>query len=948
MIRLSKKQLREKHAFVKRYMGEGNNATLSELNPNSNVHMKNVATLAGEIHTDVDVQVNRYILGEKIKEVFGKKVQKSYYKSLKKHEIYVNDESGLRPYCLAVSTVPFIYNGASNIVGDCKPPLHLASYCGSYINLLYAIAGQVVGAVADPSLLVYFHYFARKDYGADYLKTNKADIENFFQQIVYSGNSTAGSRNFQSPFWNMSLYDKYYFEALFGEAVYPDGTKADWEGYNELQKFFLNWFGEERHKAILTFPVITSNYLTENGKVKDTEFVDFLAEQMSKGVSFFHYHSDSVDSLSSCCFDGSQKVLVRRTKTGVVETTFKELWDNKYTSNDVNYHVFHNGHWVRGKLIQLSGKQMYKVVTSNKKELLITEDHLNPTMRGDVRTDKLNTDDYLMMNTKASQTYPEVDKGLTYADGFFIGMYLGDGSMATGGEFDVEYSVSLSLNEDKYISHQLKIESAVKQIDPSANVCLGKPYNNVYPVSIHSKKVVGFIREYVEGSYSYEKRLNLNFLLQSEEFRRGIVDGYYATDGGNSNRIYTTSSGLVDDMEALFTSLGIHTVIDVTDRTDEPVIIRDKAYNRNYPLYCIRWYSPSNKRNYPSIYKTKLNSTYFKVASIEKLDKVPDYVYCFEMENEEEPYFTLPNGVITHNCRLKNKIEANPFAYSIGGGGLLTGSVKVITLNINRLIQTKQDIAKKVKEVHQYLIAFRMLMQDFEDAHLMPLYDEGYIALDKQYITVGLNGIVEAAEFLGYEISPNEDYLGWVKNLFKTISDTNRAGAKFYTEMLGKKVLINTELIPAESVGVKLHNWDTRDGITSNRDCYNSYLYRVEDATLDFVDKFKMHGGDVLQYLDGGSAVHQNFEEIPNKGTWLKIIQKAIDTGSSYWTYNVKSTYCNKCGYIDMNTRNSCVKCNSTDVDYLTRVIGYLKKIKSFSAARQKEAGLRFYHKSVN
>ena len=108
-----------------------------------------------------------------------------------------------------------------------------------------------------------------------------------------------------------------------------------------------------------------------------------------------------------------------------------------------------------------------------------------------------------------------------------------------------------------------------------------------------------------------------------------------------------------------------------------------------------------------------------------------------------------------------------------------------------------------------------------------------------------------------------------------------------------------------------------------------------------------MHGGDILQYLDGGSCAHQNFEEIPSKGTWLKIIQKAIDTGSSYWTFNVKSTYCNSCGYIDMNTRQACSKCGSIDVDYLTRVIGYLKKIKSFSAARQKEAGLRFYHKSI-
>ena len=166
--------------------------------------------------------------------------------------------------------------------------------------------------------------------------------------------------------------------------------------------------------------------------------------------------------------------------------------------------------------------------------------------------------------------------------------------------------------------------------------------------------VVGFVREYVEGSYSYEKRLNLNALMQSEEFRKGIIDGYYATDGGNSNRIYTTSAGLVDDMEALFTSLGMQTVIDVTDRTDEPVIIRDKVYNRNYPLYCIRWYSSSNKRNYPSIYKTKLNSTYFKVVSIEKLDEIPEHVYCFEMENEDEPYFTLPKGIIPMSMRARS------------------------------------------------------------------------------------------------------------------------------------------------------------------------------------------------------------------------------------------------------------------------------------------------------
>jgi len=287
----------------------------------------------------------------------------------------------------------------------------------------------------------------------------------------------------------------------------------------------------------------------------------------------------------------------------------------------------------------------------------------------------------------------------------------------------------------------------------------------------------------------------------------------------------------------------------------------------------------------------------------------------------------------------------NQFAYSLGGTGMMTGSTKVITLNINRITQKRINLAKKVKDVHKYLIAYRVLMQDMEKAKLLPAYDEGYIALDKQYVTVGINGVVEAAEYLGYEITPNKEYLDWVKCLFGTISAENKRGAKEYTKMLGRKVLINTEMVPAENLGVKFAKWDRRSGLKVPRDCYNSYLYKVEDTTLDFVDKFEMHGGDVLRYLDGGSAVHQNFNEIPSKDTWLRIIQKAIDTGSSYWCYNTKSTVCEDCGYIDMHTRSSCIKCGSTNISWATRVIGYLKKIKSFSAARQKEAGLRFYHK---
>jgi ribonucleoside-triphosphate reductase len=162
---------------------------------------------------------------------------------------------------------------------------------------------------------------------------------------------------------------------------------------------------------------------------------------------------------------------------------------------------------------------------------------------------------------------------------------------------------------------------------------------------------------------------------------------------------------------------------------------------------------------------------------------------------------------------------------------------------------------------------------------------------------------------------------------------------------MGKKITFNTELVPAENLGVKFAKWDAKDGYKTYRDCYNSYLYRVEDPCVDIIDKFQIHGEETLKHLDGGSAVHINLEELPNKGTWLKIMDRATFYGTNYWTYNVRSTVCNHCGYIDKRDLTSCSKCGTIDVDHATRIIGYLKRITSFSDARQKEAGLRLYHK---
>ncbi len=600
MVKLNKRQLEDKVRYALEYMQPGNNATKSKYDANANVSNSNVATLAAEINKDIDIQVNRYYLGKKVQELFGKKAVKEMYKSIKNWEIYSHDESAIfsKAYCVAINLFPFLEQGMTSLGGESKAPQHLASFCGSYVNLIFAISSQFAGACADSSFLSYFHYFAKKDYGDNYLETHAIEIENSFQHIVYSISQPAAARGFQSCFWNISIFDEHYFNTLLGSLLMPDGSLLDWEGVDKIQRHFMKWFNKERTKALLTFPVISCSMLTKNGKVLDEKFKDFVAEELSEGNSFFVYTSDNVSSLSQC-------------------------------------------------------------------------------------------------------------------------------------------------------------------------------------------------------------------------------------------------------------------------------------------------------------------------------------------------------------CRLRSELDMNTFAYTMGSTGLDTGSKKVFTININRMVQDGRSIRDEVRKIHRYLIAYNEILYDMKSKGMMPVYDAGYVTLEKQYLTIGINGIVEAAEYLGYDINYNKPYMDWVAELLKSISEENKNASKLYSERFGKKIMFNTEFVPAENLGVKFAKADKKDGYKVNRDCYNSYLYRSEDDSIDFADKLRMHGKDTMQYCDGGSASHISLNEIPSKGTYLKIIDIATECGCPYFCTNIPSTCCEDCGYINKHYVHQCVKCGSSNVEHATRIIGYLKKIKSFSAARQKEAGLRFYHKNI-
>lgn len=304
MVKLTPNQIKEKIKFINFYSGGNQNASSSSvLDANANVELKNITTLSSEINKDINIQLNRSIIVEKLNKLFPEEnLGKEYIRQLENHEIYCHDESTILPYCVAIDATPFMYEGMTSLGGESKAPQHIYSYCGSYVNLIFAVASQFAGAVADVAFLKNFHYFAKKDYGNDYLETNKKEIENYLQHVVYTINQPAAARGFQAVFWNISIFDENYFEGLFGNSYYPDGSQPDWEGVKLLQEFFMKWFNKEREKALLTFPVVTASLIVdENKEAKDKDFEDFITEELSEGNSFFIYSSDNIDSLSSCC-----------------------------------------------------------------------------------------------------------------------------------------------------------------------------------------------------------------------------------------------------------------------------------------------------------------------------------------------------------------------------------------------------------------------------------------------------------------------------------------------------------------------------------------------------------------------------------------------------------------------------------------------------------------------
>nr|DAR98137.1 MAG TPA: anaerobic ribonucleoside triphosphate reductase [Caudoviricetes sp.] len=360
----------------------------------------------------------------------------------------------------------------------------------------------------------------------------------------------------------------------------------------------------------------------------------------------------------------------------------------------------------------------------------------------------------------------------------------------------------------------------------------------------------------------------------------------------------------------------------------------------------MRWFNEERRR--------KLLT--FPVETVNLLDDGHDYVdsewkdFVAEMWSKGHSFFVYRSDSVdslSSCCRLRNELQDNTFSYTLGAGGVSTGSKCVISININRLVQDAvwdtplRDIMDRmeiqIEKIHKYLIAFNEILKERLAAGLLPVYDAGYIALDKQYLTIGVNGLVEGAEALNIPVeADNPEYIAYVDAVLSPIYAANRAART-------SELMFNTEMVPAEGLGVKNVAWDKASKLYVPRDCYNSYFFVVEDPTLNVLDKLRFHGKAFTRYLDGGSACHINLDEHLTKEQYLLLLNASIRTGCNYLTFNVPNTLCNSCGYISKHRLDACPKCGSSDLDYATRIIGYLKLISRFAHDRQIEANKRHY-----
>jgi len=913
---------------------------------NANASHKDIASLLAEKGKSIDKLIAMNKIFYEIKKQYGLATAKEWLKNEYLGGFYMHDfpSATFKPYCFAYDLTRlakeglFFLNGYNN-----EGPKHLTTFLDDVIEYISFMCNRSSGAVGIPNILVWTYYFYKHDLENGYfIKDKDYYLRQCFQKFIYRLNQPF-MRIDQSAFVNVSIFDREYYTSLFGDLIFPDDTLAiDYiDEFLEHEKIFMDVVSEVRAHNMFTFPVLTYSLLYQDGKFVDEDFARWCSDYNCKWNDSNFFVGRDVTTLSNCPLKGDTEVLYWSDYYNEFKhSPIKELYFNLQRDNKNTVKVMSNGKLIECRINKFNESADYKITLTNNATITTTANHLNKVWGKDyVKTKELTTNDYLPI----SLTPYEASDNLTYEEGKIVGMFLGDGSYRNQHELTFSLNRITDADDIEFIEDYCQRHFNAKI---TKNILESKISNNDYCVNltVNSDYCRGLIEQFVIGDSAINKEINLRVLNCSKEFRQGIIDGWYTTDGTNGTRLSTSSKALVESATILFASLGKAVNITEDNRDDR------LSSNTNY---IIRWYEPGSRTKLKDIYIIDNDYIWFKIKSIERTNKT-DVAYCFEVIDDlEAPEFMLANGIVTHNCRLlSDTTKLKGFFNSIGGTELRIGSVKVNTINLLHMFYELGDdvtenkylslLKKRALLCCKALDRVRYIISRNIQKGLLPNYCDGGMGLEQQYCTVGILGLYEVVDKFGYITEDefgNKSYtdkgIELADKIFKTINEVKDSFTNDYS--------FNIESVPAERAAVNLCAKDsTLYGVRDYEIYSNQWIPLTKKCTIS--EKIRL-SAILDEKCSGGAIAHINLESnFPNSDMAWDMLNRIAEKGVFYFAFNTKINCCkNGHGFVGTNI---CPECGKPVADTWQRIVGFLTPSKAYSKDRKKEFTAREWYDS--
>lgn len=888
--------------------------------------------------------MNKYINSEVSKdywlhEVYPENIAKAYVDG----HIHLHDLGGLSLYCCGYSLKEILLKGVRGVpnIPVSAPAKHLDSVLNQIANLTTIYQNEIMGAVAFNGFDTLLAPFIKID------KLNYEQVKQSIQNYVFSINSN--SRAGAEPAFSNVTFDLTPPEDMLNEYAIVGGDLVSFT-YGSCQQemdmlnraFFETMLEGDAEGKLFAYPIPTYNihkrfdWDNPNNKM--------LWEMAGKYgtpyfANFINSDLDITDVRSMCPLSGKTKILYRNPRNKHWScSTIANIYDmmNKPTTTYTYIDVLANGGVVRCKVNKFNTPASYVITLSNNQQIVTTADHLNKVYGKDyVKTSELTTQDYLPVYRHPTT----LQDNMTYEEGKLIGMFLGDGSYRNQGG-----GVVFSLNRE---SKQHLIDFIYEYCPKHYNATISEQdciseisgKNSCVNVCVNSKALDGLIRQFVTGENALTKGIDYSVVNTSEEFRRGIIDGLYETDGGNSGRIYTSSPNLVEGITVVCATLGIPVSVNEDNR--------EGRLGTN-TCYTVRMYSaPAHKNGYKDVYKLDDNYIWFKIKNISYRQCNSAAVsYCLEVLDDDAPEeFMLANGVITHNCRLRLDLtELRHRNGGLFGAGDSTGSIGVVTINLPRLgYECKGDKEKFYRELDKYLCIAKdsleikrdWLQKNVIETNLIPAYMEYVGTMNNHFSTIGVVGYNEMCEnFMGKNILDDEAH-----KFCHEIGEHIRAKLLEFQDETGH--LYNYEATPAESTCYRFALIDKKtypDIITqgSGKDCYYTNSCHIPVKLLKSINSTFAHQNDLQTQFTGGTVIHI-WEEGAITGEQAKAVIKSVLTNYEvpYVSLSPISRYCDTHGYI-ADRVDKCPICKARLRKY-QRITGYLRCVDNYNRGKAAE-----------